>query len=81
MAGLLLRGGFTPVLTGAALGLLGAAWASASMRGLLYDVGRFDAGAFAGAVIALALVTAAAGLVPARRVAAIDPLAVMRDHQ
>jgi putative ABC transport system permease protein len=76
---LLLLRGLTPVLTGAVLGLFGAAWASAGMRGLLYDVGRFDLAAFAGAVVALALVAAAAGLVPARRVASVDPLVVLRE--
>jgi ABC-type antimicrobial peptide transport system permease subunit len=79
VAVLLLRGGFAPVLAGALLGLVGAIWASAGMRGLLYDVGRFDVTAFLAAVGALALVTIAAGLVPARRVAAVDPLVVLRD--
>jgi len=76
---LLLRGGFTPVLIGATLGLVGAVWASAGIRGLLYDVGRFDLAAFAGAVVALALVALAAGLLPARRVAGVDPLVVLRE--
>ena len=79
VAGLLLRGGFAPVLAGAMLGLVGAMWASAGMRGLLYDVGRFDVMAFLAAAIALALVTIAAGLVPARRVAAVDPLVVLKE--
>jgi hypothetical protein len=65
--------------TGAVLGLFGAAWASAGMRGLLYDVGRFDLAAFAGAVVALALAAAAAGLAPARRVASVDPLVALRE--
>ena len=67
------------MLIGALVGLVGAVWASAGLRGLLYDVGRFDVTAFAGAVIALAFVTIAAGLAPARRAAAVDPLVVLRD--
>ena len=79
VAVLLLHGGFAPVIVGALVGLVGAVWASAGLRNLLYDVGRFDVAAFLGAVIALAVVTIAAGLVPARRVAAVDPLVVLRD--
>jgi ABC-type antimicrobial peptide transport system permease subunit len=78
VAGLLLRGGLTPVLTGAALGLAGAMWAGAALRGLLYDVGRFDIASFSAAALALGLVTLTAGLLPARRVAAVDPLMVLR---
>jgi ABC-type antimicrobial peptide transport system permease subunit len=53
-------------------------WAGAAMRGLLYDVGRFDVAAFSAAVAALGLVTLTAGLLPARRVAAVNPLMVLR---
>jgi putative ABC transport system permease protein len=78
VAVLLLRGGFAPVLTGTALGLIGAAWVTGAMGGLLYDVGRLDVMAFTGAVAALGLVALTAGLLPARRVAAVDPLMVLK---
>jgi ABC-type lipoprotein release transport system permease subunit len=78
VAALLLRGGFAPVLTGTALGLIGAAWVTGAMGGLLYDVGRLDVMAFTGAVAALGLVALTAGLLPARRVAAVDPLMVLK---
>ena len=75
---LLLRGGAAPVIAGAGAGLLGAAWASAAMRGLLYDLGTFDVRAFSAALAALAIVAVAASLIPARRVASVDPVSVMK---
>jgi predicted permease len=78
VAMLLLRGGFVPVLAGAALGLGSALWTAAAMRGLLYDVGSFDAVAFGVAVVTLCLVTLAAGVIPARRVATVDPVAAIK---
>ena len=75
---LLLRGGAFPVVVGAGAGLIGAAWASAAMRSLLYDLGRFDTRAFAAALAALAIVTLAASLIPARRVASVDPVSVIK---
>ena len=75
---LLLRTGFAPIVTGALLGLVGALWAGAALRGLLYDVALFDAWAFGGALAVLAAVALIAGIVPARRVAAVDPLTVLR---
>jgi hypothetical protein len=78
VAVLLLRGGAAPVIAGAAIGLIGAAWASASMRGLLYDVGTFDLRAFAGAFAALVIVAVTASLLPARRIASVDPVSVMK---
>jgi ABC-type antimicrobial peptide transport system permease subunit len=78
VAALLLRGGLAPVAMGAVAGLLGALWASAAMRGLLYDVSASDGRAFAGALAALTLVSLAAGLIPARRAASVDPAAIMK---
>ena len=75
---LLVRGGAAPVLAGAGAGLAAAAWASAAMRNLLYDLPAFDAGAFSAAFVALATVAVAASLIPARRVASIDPASVMK---
>ena len=80
VAVLLLRGGAAPVIVGAGMGLLGASWASASMRGLLYDLGTFDVRAFAGAFAALAVVALAASLIPARRVASVDPVSVIKGN-
>ena len=48
------------------------------MRGLLYDLGSFDVRAFAGAFAALVTVAVTASLIPARRVASVDPVCVMK---
>jgi ABC-type antimicrobial peptide transport system permease subunit len=78
---LLLRGSVAPIAAGAALGSVGAGWAGAALRGLLYDVGRFDPWAFAGALSVLAAVALLAGAVPARRVASVDPLSILRSDE
>ena len=78
VAGLLLRTGFVPLAAGAAAGLAGAAWASAAMRSLIYDVAAGDVLTFSLALATLALVALAAGLIPARRVASVDPAAIMK---
>jgi putative ABC transport system permease protein len=78
---LLLRGSLAPIAAGAALGAVGAAWAGGALGGLLYDVGLFDPWAFAGALGVLAVVALLAGAVPARRVASVDPLTVLRSDQ
>ena len=75
---LLLRSGLGPLAVGAFAGLVGAAWAGAALRGFLYDVALFDLWAFAGALIVLVAVTLVAGIIPARRVASVDPLSVLR---
>lgn len=77
-AGLLLRTGLFPMAAGIAAGLLGAVIAARFLQGLLYGIGPFDVVAFAGGVTTLAAVSLAAGLIPARRVAAIDPVRSLR---
>jgi hypothetical protein len=77
-ARLLMRAGLLPLALGVAGGLLGAALVARAMGGLLYGIGSFDALTFAAAVLALLGVTLAAGLIPARRVARIDPIAALR---
>jgi predicted permease len=77
-AGLLLRGGLLPLAFGIIGGLAGAGAVASAMGGLLYGIGSFDLLAFAVAVLALLGVTIVAGLIPARRVASIDPIAALR---
>ena len=77
-AALLLRSALSPLIAGVAGGLVGAALASRLLQGLLYGIGPLDAGAFAVAVASLLAVSAAAALIPARRVAAIDPATSLR---
>jgi putative ABC transport system permease protein len=77
-AALLLRGGLAPLAAGMAGGLAGAAAAARFMQGMLYGVEAFDVVTFGVAVVMLLAVTLAAGLIPARRVAAVDPITTLR---
>ena len=77
-ATLLLRSGLVPLTVGVAGGLAGAAAAAGFMQGMLYGIEAFDVVAFAAAVVTLLAVTLAAGLIPARRVAAVDPITTLR---
>jgi predicted lysophospholipase L1 biosynthesis ABC-type transport system permease subunit len=77
-ASLLLRAGMVPLGIGVVGGLVGGALVARAMAGLLYGIGRFDIPAFAAAVVALTAVALVAGLIPARRVANIDPIAALR---
>jgi ABC-type antimicrobial peptide transport system permease subunit len=67
-----------PLAAGVAAGIVTAALAARAMSGLLYGIGGFDLLAFAAAVAALMTVALAAGLVPARRVASVDPISALR---
>ena len=65
-------------LIGAAIGLPAAFAVAGLMRGLLYGIAATDPWAFAGAAILLALVTAVASYIPARRAMRIDPTVALR---
>ena len=65
-------------LIGLAIGLLLAAGASRLESSLVFGVSPLDALSIAGALAILAFAVAAAGWVPARRAASIDPIQVLR---
>jgi predicted permease len=75
---LLLRGSLTPFVIGVVGGLAVAALALRLVGGLLYGVGAFDAATFVAATLVMLTVSIAAGLLPARRVAAVDPVLTLR---
>jgi hypothetical protein len=77
-AALLMRTGVLPLAAGVAAGLAGGAVAARLMQGMLYGIETFDALTFAAAVSVLLAVSLAAGLIPARRVAAVDPILTLR---
>ena len=77
-ATLLLRTGLMPLAAGVIGGLAGAAIASRFMQGLLYGIDSFDPVTFGAAVTTLLTVAVAAGLIPARRIALIDPVRTLR---
>ena len=78
VARMLLVRGLRPVAAGIPIGLTVAWWACRFVSGLLYGIRPFDAGSIAGAVALLTLVALAAGSVPARRAAKVDPMVALR---
>ena len=77
---LLLRTGLLPVGIGVTSGLAGAGLVSQLMHSMLYGIDAVDRLTFAGAVLTLLVVTLAAGFLPARRVARIDPSTALRSN-
>ena len=75
---LVLRHALAITLTGAALGLGLAAWATSFTASRLYGVTRFDLLSFVGAAAVLAVVAIASALVPARRASRVDPVVALR---
>ncbi len=71
-------GGVGPALVGIPLGILGAAWASRLLAGLLFEVSPTDVPTFVGVAGFLALVAVAASYLPARRASRVDPMVVLR---
>jgi ABC-type lipoprotein release transport system permease subunit len=61
------------------LGTAGAMIVVPAMRGLLFGVTWSDPASFAGALVILLLVAAAAGLVPAHRASRVDPSVALRE--
>ncbi|MBY0505928.1 MAG: ABC transporter permease [Bryobacteraceae bacterium] len=66
------------VFAGMIVGLLGAGLLSGLLTNLLYGLSPLDPVAYAGVVGGLGLATFAASVLPARRAAAVDPLAALR---
>jgi len=72
--GLLLAGIALPV------GLLGAAFLTRFIEGLLYGVNPIDLVTYAGIPLLLVLVALAASFIPARRASRVDPLVALRSE-
>jgi putative ABC transport system permease protein len=77
---LVLWQGLQPALLGIAAGGLGAFWATALMRGLLYEVAPKDPLTFAFVPVLLVIVVVFACAEPARRAARIAPVSALRDQ-
>ena len=75
---LVMRGALWQVLIGLCLGIPGALYAGYLMKSLLYGVGSYDPWALTGAPLMLLLCAAAAGFIPARRAASIEPMQALR---
>ncbi len=75
---LVMRGVLWQVLIGLALGIPAALFAGYLMKSLLYGIASYDPWALAGAPFLLILSAAAAGFIPARRAASVDPMQALR---
>jgi ABC-type antimicrobial peptide transport system permease subunit len=80
VARMVVTDGLRLVAVGTALGLAAALAGARSLESFLYGVGSRDALTFAAVPVVLALVGAAACLVPARRAARVDPLVALRSE-
>jgi putative ABC transport system permease protein len=65
---------------GLAAGLLGAAFLTRLVRGLLFGVAPIDAATFAGTAALIGAIALAAAYLPARRASRIEPLAALREE-
>ena len=77
---MVLRGAFSQVLIGAALGIPAALYAGHLMSSMLYRVSGYDPLAYCGGTIVLGICAAVAGFIPARRAASIDPMLSLREE-
>jgi predicted permease len=75
---LVMRQGFVIVAAGLAIGLLAAAGAASTLRGLLYGITPFDAVAWGMAIAAMIAAAALANFIPARRAMRVDPMTALR---
>ena len=76
--GMVMRGVLWQVLIGLCLGIPASLYAGYLMKSLLYGVASYDSWALAGAPLMLVLCAAAAGFIPARRAASIEPMHALR---
>ncbi|MGA2168350.1 MAG: ABC transporter permease [Terracidiphilus sp.] len=75
---MVMRGVLWQILIGLVLGIPAALYAGYLMKSLLYGVGSYDWTALAGAPFMLVLCATAAGFIPARRAASIEPMQALR---
>ncbi|HEX4756787.1 MAG TPA: ABC transporter permease [Terracidiphilus sp.] len=76
--GMVMRGAFWQILIGLALGIPAALYAGYLMKALLYEVAGYDPFALIGAPLLLVICAAAAGFIPARRAASVEPMQALR---
>jgi ABC-type antimicrobial peptide transport system permease subunit len=75
---MVMRGAMWQILIGLAFGIPAAFYAGKLMESMLFGVGKFDMAALVGAPLILLLCGIAAGFIPARRAASIEPMEALR---
>jgi predicted permease len=75
---MVMRGAFWQIFIGLALGIPAALYAGYLMKVLLYEVVGYDPIALIGAPLLLVICAAAAGFIPARRAASVEPMQALR---
>jgi predicted permease len=75
---MVMRGALWQILIGLVLGIPASLYAGYLMKSLLYGVGSYDATALVGAPFMLVLCATAAGFIPARRAATVEPMHALR---
>jgi ABC-type antimicrobial peptide transport system permease subunit len=73
-----LRGAAAMAVGGVLVGVVGSLFATAYLKSLLYEVTRFDAMAYWGAVMFLVITALLGAYLPARRSSRADPLIALR---
>jgi putative ABC transport system permease protein len=73
-----LHGAMVPAISGTFLGLLGSVALTRFISGYLYGITATDPWTLAASAAVLLAIALVAGLIPARRAAFVDPMAVLR---
>ncbi|HEX5070260.1 MAG TPA: ADOP family duplicated permease [Vicinamibacterales bacterium] len=76
----ILRDGLALAMIGGAIGIVLAAQLGGAVKSRLFGVGTLDPLSLAAALVLLGVVALAAAFIPARRVAKVDPVEVLRDN-
>ncbi len=75
---LVIQQGLLPAVAGIVIGLVGAYALTRVMKTLLFQVSATDPATFAGIALLFLVVALAAGYLPARRAASVDPMSALR---
>jgi predicted permease len=75
-----LRQFLIPVLTGAVIGAMITAGVSQFLRKILFGISNLDPAGYAGGILVLIAIAAAAALLPARRALRVDPMSALHEE-
>jgi macrolide transport system ATP-binding/permease protein len=78
VVGMVMRGAMWQIIIGLLLGIPASLYAGYLMKVLLWGVDSYDPMAIIGAPLMLVVCAAAAGFIPARRAASIEPMQALR---